>query len=169
LASIDLIGKVLIEGENAQETIKLCFELKSLYIKGVLVGNNFYELRKSGDPSWLVDESIALECGDNYYEMFEHRHNPDVELSDAQVVTVFNTFIKLDPESPRALFQASARCIGLILLMFMEPSRRWDMTEKMCSGDQGTTYYLMMDLPCWNIVHTWDNRSVQNRGGPNTH
>ena len=28
LASINLIGKVLIEGEDAQETVKLCFELK---------------------------------------------------------------------------------------------------------------------------------------------
>ena len=28
LASINLIDKVLIEGEDAQETVKLCFELK---------------------------------------------------------------------------------------------------------------------------------------------
>lgn len=127
LASIDLIGKVQIEGEDAHETVKLCFELKSLYIKGVLVRNKFYELRKSGDASWLVDESIALECGDTYFEMSERRV---VELSDAELVDAFNTFIRLEPVSPRALFQAAARCIGMISLMFMEPSRQWDMTGR---------------------------------------
>lgn len=80
LACIDLRGKMM--PQDVLATVKVCFELKSLYIKGVLVGKNFYELRKSTDTTWLVDGSIALECGETYYEMFGRQDNPTLDLKN---------------------------------------------------------------------------------------
>ena len=73
-----------------------------------------------------MDENIAFEYKNTYYEIFDRCDNLVVELSEFKLVIAINIFIKLDPESPRALFQPVARCIGMIYyLNWSDPNIHW--------------------------------------------
>lgn len=68
------------------------------------------------------------------------------------------------PGAARNLLQATARYIGFIALILIEPSRQWDVMKKMCSGVQKSTWYFKMDIPFWTSVHSWNTRSKIAKG-----
>jgi hypothetical protein len=55
-----------------KEMAKVCFDLSSFCMRGVMVSDQFYELRKSSSQGpALVQGSKALECGEGYLDLFD--------------------------------------------------------------------------------------------------
>lgn len=145
------------------ETAQVCFELKSLYIKGVIVKERFYELRKSNSMVRLVEDSISLECGETYLNMFG-KENPTLVLSGKAISDAYWRFMDLAPDADQDIFNEAARCLGMISLILIEPSRQNDVKDMLCSGNQTATEYHTMDGACWETIRLWDDRSKIAKG-----
>nr|CAB3467201.1 unnamed protein product [Digitaria exilis] len=88
-ASIDLVM-----GDVDSEIVKLCFEMKSLYCRGVLVREHFYELRTSGDPVSFVEGNIPLGYKESYDKMLQST-NPKVDLRPEDFLIAYQRFLTL--------------------------------------------------------------------------
>ncbi|KAL6898063.1 hypothetical protein ACP4OV_006659 [Aristida adscensionis] len=158
------VGCVAISSgaDNPNNVVKLCFDLRSLYCKGVLVRGVFYELRKSVDQTVFVDGSVALECGESYDKMLR-AHNPEIELSGNAFASAFDCFMRLGPQDV-AHFRGAARWIGILSLNLLEPGRQKDIMIRMCSGYSKDTDYFKMNQDCWKSIHGWGQRSKCAKG-----
>lgn len=146
-----------------EEDAKLCFDMRSLYCRGVIVRKAFYELRLSGDEVTFVEGSIALECKEHYKAMLGSS-NPPQELFEYDFTLAYDSFMRLHRAASKRVKREAARMIGILSLTLLEPSRQTKMMKNLCSGGSAGGAYFKMDEEAWKDVHRWGRRSREGNG-----
>jgi hypothetical protein len=106
--------------------VKLCYDLKDLYCRGVLVSEIFYDLRLSSESNMFVKDNVPFNCKESYNRMLRSR-TPYKTLSEVQFGLSYESFIKLDPDAPTWRLMEAASKIGIVSLTPFEPSLQVEM------------------------------------------
>jgi hypothetical protein len=149
--------------DRRREGVKLCYDLKDLYCRGVLVSKTFYELRLSRELNMFVKDSVPLNCTESYDGMLGSK-TLSQELSEVHFGLAYELFIRLDPDAPNQRLMEAASKIGIISLTLFEPSRQANMMSYVCGGDANSGIYFKMNERAWRVVHSWGLRSKLAKG-----
>jgi hypothetical protein len=165
LPQVNSLACVELYTSEDEETVKLRYELKALYCRGVLVRKIFYELRLSTEKIMFVKDSIALDCKVSYQAILGSK-TPSQELSEFEFVRAYKTFMRLNPDAlKKPVMLEAARKIGILSLILFEPSRQTEMMSNLSAGDAGSGgVYFQMNEKAWWLVHSWGLRSKRAKG-----